>query len=285
MKYEKVTVLGVGLIGASLALAMKGKNLCGNVAGYGRTEGNLLRAKERKIIDSYALDPGKACEGADLVVFSTPPGRFAFLAGEVRGSLKEGALVIDVGSVKGKLVSEMEGLMPRGARFVGCHPIAGSERSGIEASRGDLFRGARCIITKTSRTDGEALREVSALWEALGSEVTVMDPEEHDRVYALMSHVPHLLAYALMNTVADVDGDYIRYAGRGFRDATRIAASSPDIWRDICVLNRENLLHFIERFKDNMDRLSHYLRSGDTEALEAAMSRAKALRETIENRA
>jgi prephenate dehydrogenase len=285
MKCERVTVLGVGLIGASLALAMKEKSICGHVAGYGRTEGNLLKAKERGIIDSFELDPGKACEGADLVVFATPPGRFASLAREVRDSLKEGALVMDVGSVKGGLVQEMEGLMPRGARFVGCHPIAGSERSGIEASRADLFRGARCIITKTESTDGDALREVSALWEVLGSEVTVMDPEEHDRVYALVSHVPHLLAYALVNTVAEMDGEYIKYAGQGFKDATRIAASSPDIWRDICMLNRENLLHFIELFKDNIDRLGQHLRSGEAEALESAFARAKALRDTIEDRA
>jgi prephenate dehydrogenase len=285
MTFEKATILGVGLIGASMALAMKKNSLCARVTGYGRTEGNLLRARELRIIDSYELDPAKACEGADLVVFSTPPARFASLAGEVRESLKEGAIVIDVGSVKGKLVHEMEGLMPPGARFVGCHPIAGSERSGIDAASGDLFKGAKCIITRTGGTDGDAFQEVSALWEGLGSDVTVMSPEEHDRVYALVSHVPHLLAYALMNTVAEIDGSYVEFAGQGFKDTTRIASSSPDIWRDICLMNRDNLLELIERFKDNMDRLSLHLRAGDAEALEEAFRRARALRETIENRA
>jgi prephenate dehydrogenase len=179
----------------------------------------------------------------------------------------------------------MEGLMPSGARFVGCHPIAGSERSGIGAASEDLFKGATCIITRTGRTDEDAFKEVSALWEGLGSEITVMSPEEHDRVYALVSHMPHLLAYALMNTVAEIDGSYVEFAGQGFKDTTRIASSSPDIWRDICMMNRDNLLELIERFKDNMDRLSLHLRAGDAEALEEAFRRARALRETIENRA
>lgn len=282
-RYGKLAVLGVGLMGGSLALAMRKYALCGSVSGYGRTEGNLVRARERGIVDSYHMDPAEACRDADLVAFCTPVGRFESLASEIRGSLKKGATVIDVGSIKGGLVRRMEDLMPEGVRFVGCHPIAGSERSGIDDSDGDLFKGATCIITNTDRTDPDALKEVRAVWETLGSKVKMMGPEEHDRVYALVSHIPHLVAYALVNTVGDVDGSYLSYAGQGFKDTTRIASSSPDVWRDICMHNRDNMLDFIWRFRDNLDKLGNCLKKGDSEGLEEAFHRARALRALLDD--
>jgi prephenate dehydrogenase len=283
IRYDKLAILGVGLMGASLALAMRKHSLCGSVSGYGRTEGNLAKAKDRGIVDSYHLDPAEACSDADLVVFCTPVGRFESLAAEIRGSLKKGATVIDVGSIKGGLVRRMEALMPEGVRFVGCHPIAGSERSGIEVSDGDLFKGATCVITNTDRTDLEALGGIREMWETLGSKVKMMGPEEHDRVYALVSHIPHLVAYALVNTVGDVDGSYLGYAGQGFKDTTRIASSSPDLWRDICMHNRDNMLDFIGRFRDNLDKLGNCLKSGDSEGLEEAFNRARALRALLDD--
>lgn len=282
--FGQVTVLGVGLLGASLALAMKRSGICPQVVGYGRTMDNLIRAKGKGIIDSYELDPARACEGSDLVVFATPVGAFASLAAKVRGSLAEGAIVIDVGSVKGGIVHELERLTGAGGRFVGCHPIAGSERSGMDAASAELFRDALCIITVTDRTDKAALEKISALWGALECRVETMSPEEHDRIYALVSHVPHLIAYALVNAVADTDPVYVKYAGKGFKDMTRIASSPPELWRDICMMNRDNILKFTERFRENMERLLISLRDGDADGLKEAFKRARALRKNIDNK-
>ncbi|MEW6215447.1 MAG: prephenate dehydrogenase/arogenate dehydrogenase family protein, partial [Nitrospirota bacterium] len=186
-----------------------------------------------------------------------------------------------VGSVKGKLVRDMEALMPEGIYFVGAHPIAGSNLSGIDTAAADIFNSAKCIITPTEKTDKNALEKVIAIWKAFGSIVELVAPDEHDRIYALVSHLPHLLAYAIVNTVADIDSSYLRFSGQGFMDATRIASSSPELWRDITLMNKDNLLESIEIFKNNLERLSQYLRASDSESLERAFEKAKALRTGI----
>ncbi|MDP2168382.1 MAG: prephenate dehydrogenase/arogenate dehydrogenase family protein [Thermodesulfovibrionales bacterium] len=276
-------MLGVGLIGASFALSMRKNALCGHVAGCGRTEANLIRAKEMGIIDSFDTDPARACEDADLIVFATPVGTFKELANRIGPLLKQGAIVMDVGSVKGGLVYEMEDLMPSGVHFIGCHPIAGSNRSGIDTAGADLFRGALCIITETSKTDSSAFQRVVGVWRTFGSVIRTMEPGEHDRIYALVSHMPHLIAYALVNSVDDIDGSSLGFAGQGFKDSTRIASSSPEMWRDIVMLNRENLLKFIDAFKGNIDALCRHLRAGDASALEKEFRRAKKLREALKD--
>lgn len=281
--FEKVAVIGVGLLGASFAKALKKGALCGSITGSGRTEANLIKAREMGIVDDYTTEPERACENADLVVFATPVGSSLGLAARVGLGMKGGALVIDVGSVKGKLVHEMQDIMPEGVHYVGCHPIAGGNRTGAASAREDLFAGALCIITETDKTDPDALALATRLWEAVGSRVKVMDPAEHDRVYALVSHIPHLVAYALVNSVADVEEEYLQFAGKGFKDSTRIAASSPELWRDISMANRENILGFIEVFKGNIDRLCLYLREPDSASLEKEFQRAKSLRERLEN--
>jgi prephenate dehydrogenase len=283
MLFEKTTVLGVGLIGASLALAMRKASLASSITGHGRNEANLQRAKEWSIIDSYELDPAKACKGADLVVLATPVGTFKSLMKSIYGSLKPGAVVMDVGSVKGDLVYGMESLMPDMVHCVPCHPIAGSERSGIDTASADLFEGKLCIITKTENTAVAAFNDVSELWRAIGSRVELLSPEEHDMIFGLVSHLPHLVAYALVNTVADVDPGSIKYAGNGFKDATRIAAGSPDLWRDITAFNSENLLRFLDILKANIEGLSIYIREGDFKGLEEAFKRASELRKSIES--
>jgi prephenate dehydrogenase len=282
-EFKKVTILGVGLIGASFALAMKGRSLCGHVAGYGRTESNLRSAKEKGIIDSYSLDAAAASEGADLVVFATPVGRFMPLAAEIEGALKKGAVVIDVGSVKGSLVYGMEGLMPEGVRFLGCHPIAGGESSGIETSRAELFRGALCVITPTERTGEDLVDKVAGIFKSLGSKVKLMSPEKHDRVYGLVSHFPHLAAYAMVDTVGDIGEDSLNFAGRGFKDTTRVALSSPELWQEICSMNRENLLQIIAAFRENMDMIEKCLEENDPEGLRRLFERARKLRGTVGN--
>ncbi len=279
--FNRVTILGLGLIGASFALALRKYKLCNRITGYGRSPENLQKAKERAMIDSFELDPAKACDGSELVLFATPVGSFIDIAKRIRSSLNRGAIVTDVGSVKGKLVSDLEALMPEGVFFVGGHPIAGSDRSGIGTAEADIFNGAKCIITPTGKTDKNALEKVIALWKALGSVVKQINPDEHDRIYASVSHLPHLIAYLIVNTVADIDSSYLKFSGQGFIDTTRIASSSPELWRDICILNKENLLESIEIFKNNLDRASQYLRAYDSESLERDFKKARALREGI----
>lgn len=281
--FEKTTILGVGLLGASLALSMKGMSLTGHVVGHGRREENLKKAKERGIIDSYDLDAARACEGADLIVFATPVGTFKSLAKAIKGHLKEGAVLTDVGSVKGSLVYDIENLMPKGVHYVACHPIAGSEKSGIDTARDDLFKGKLCIITKTPNINEESFDKVWGLWSALGSRVELMDPEEHDHVFGLVSHLPHVAAYALINAIADVDVGCLKYAGEGFKDTTRIAASSPVLWRDICAFNSENLIRALDMLKSNIEGITSYLREGEYDALEETFRQASRLRRQIED--
>jgi prephenate dehydrogenase len=281
MHFDKVSILGVGLIGASFALALKHHRLCKKVIGCGRNEQNLSRAKKNLIIDSFDLDPAKACNGADLIVLATPVGIFLDLTRKIRDSLKPGAIVTDVGSVKGRLVRDMEKLMPADVFFVGGHPIAGSDRSGIDAAAGDIFNNAQCIITPTALTEKNALEKVTAIWRTFGSIISLIDPEEHDRIYAAVSHLTHLLAYEIVNTVADINSAYLKFCGQGFKDTTRIASSHPELWRDICMLNKENLLEYVEIFKKNLDRVSQYLRANDSESLEEDFNKARTLRQGI----
>ena len=281
MYFAKVAILGVGLIGASLGLALKKYAIAGSVIGYGRTKENLLRAQERAIIDSFELDAAAACDQADLIVFATPVGVFTDIARHLTPVLKEGTIITDVGSVKGRLVGEMERILaPRGS-FVGAHPIAGSDRSGIDAASADLFSKAQCVVTPTKATDQAALEKIISLWRAFGSAVTLLEPLEHDRIYGAVSHLPHLLAYELINTIADIDSTYFNFSGRGFKDTTRIAGSQPELWRDICKLNRENILAYIEIFKNHLDRVSTYLKNNDGESLLKDFREARALRERI----
>ena len=171
--------------------------------------------------------------------------------------------------------------MPEGVFFVGGHPVAGSDRSGIDTAGAGIFRKAKCIITPTENTDKEAIGKVVAIWEAFGSRIELMDPYEHDRIYAAVSHLPHLLAYEIVNTVADIDASYLSFCGSGFMDTTRIASSPPDVWRDICLLNRDNLIEYLELLKRNLDRVSQYLRAYDSESLEKDFQKARTMREGI----
>ncbi|KAB2833272.1 MAG: prephenate dehydrogenase/arogenate dehydrogenase family protein [Candidatus Dadabacteria bacterium] len=278
MAFNNVTILGVGLIGASLALALKEGKLCNSILGFGRNEDNLRRAQSRGIIDEYRMDAASAVELADLVVLATPVGTFRELIEAVRPGLRTGAAMLDVGSVKGTLVYDLETLMPEGVAYIGTHPIAGGDRSGIEDARADLFRYARCIVTPTENSDTDALRKVAMLWEAVGSRVEFMDPFKHDELYAAVSHLPHLLAYALVNTVGDFDDGAMQYAGQGFRDTTRIALSSPELWRDISILNRENILRVLGILRINLDRIEVLLKAGDQAGLDRELGKAQQLR-------
>jgi prephenate dehydrogenase len=279
--FDRVTVLGVGLIGASLALALKRHKLCGHICGFGRKEANLSKAKETGVIDSFFLDPARATDGSQLVVFSLPVGLFIETAKEIKTSLISGAVVTDVGSVKGGLVRRMEETFSGRAAFVGCHPIAGSEKSGIDTADADLFLGRKCIVTETEKTESSALNRIVDLWQSIGAKVEKMDPEEHDRVFGAVSHLPHVIAYEIMKTVNEIDSSYLGYAGRGFADITRIASSSPELWRDICLLNRENLVAFIEVFIERLKQVKSDIASGKAGVLKEEFEKAKSLRDGI----
>ena len=281
MAFSKTAVLGVGLLGASFSLAAKKAGICSKVTGFGRSRENLVRAKSMGIIDAVAPDPASACSDADFVLLAAPAGAFVNLVKQASPSFKKGAIVTDVGSVKGGLVSELERLMPAGVHFIGSHPIAGSDRSGIDSAHADLFCNALCIVTPTDQSDPAALQSVTDLWSSLGSKVMAMPPAQHDRIYAAVSHLPHLIAYAMVNTVTDIDSSYLSYCGQGFRDMTRIAASSPDIWTDIALLNRQNLIELIDLFRENLNRIETQLKTAGVDALRQEFIRAKTARENI----
>ncbi|KWT87245.1 prephenate dehydrogenase [Candidatus Magnetominusculus xianensis] len=281
MFFEKTAIIGVGLIGAAVALAMKKHGLAKKICGFGRNETNLKNARARGIIDDYALNLGDLAEGADLVIFAAPVRAFKPIAGEIAPYLKTGAIVSDVGSVKGALVYEMESAMPEGVAFVGAHPIAGNDKSGIDAADPGIFIGAKCVITPTSRTDKTACQTITSMWERFGCKVEELTPERHDEILSSISHLPHIAAYALVNAVHEINPNFIGYSGTGFMDTTRIAMSSPEIWRDICVLNRENILNHLNAYKRQLELITAYINGLDWTTLAEEFGKAGEARKKL----
>ena len=279
---QQLTVIGVGLIGGSLARALRRAGFVGEVVGCGRSLGNLQRARELGVIDRYHQDPAQAVAGADLVFIAVPLGAMAATFAAIRDHLAPGAILTDGGSVKGSVVADARqvfGQLP--PRFVPGHPIAGTEQSGVEASFAELYRNRRVILTPLPETDPVATAQVQAMWEACGAEVTQMAVDHHDEVLAATSHLPHLLAYGLVDSLARLreNDEIFRYAAGGFRDFTRIASSHPIMWRDICLANREALGHMLARFQRELAELAADVEGGDGEALLAVFERAKAARD------
>jgi len=269
---------------------LKRQALADSVVGIGRGVENLKAAVALGAIDRFVADAATGIRGADLVVLATPVDTYERHLKQWASVLESGAIVTDVGSVKGALVELAEGLLPSSARFVGAHPIAGREKTGVAAGSADLFRGARCILTPTARTDPRALQAIRALWEACGAQVVEMDPFAHDRVLGAVSHLPHAAAFALINALlevrerADPELDLLAYAGGGLRDTTRIAASSPEMWRDIFLWNRDNLVAVIEIYERHLAHLKQLIKSGDGPGVEKELERAKRAREQLNNR-
>lgn len=284
---QQVVIIGVGLIGGSLGLVLKQKGLAGSVIGVGRRVKNLELAVQLRAIDRYESQAREAVKDADLVVLATPVDTYCTHLQEWGDALRPHAIVTDVGSVKGGLVEQAEQLLPRGVRFVGAHPIAGREKSGVAYATADLFHGARCVVTPTKQTDTEALETICQLWEAAGSVVISMDPFVHDWVLGSVSHLPHVAAFSLMNALQDLQGqmrvpvDLLDYSGGGLRDTTRIAASSPEMWRDICVANRQNLVNMIESYIRHLEEFKTLLEKSDGSSLEKVINKAKEARERL----
>ena len=280
--FKKMTVIGVGLLGASLAKACRKYNLVEEISGYGRNLANLEKAKSKGIVDHYTVDLGKAVKGSDLIVLCTPVSKIVPLIKTLLPYLKMGAVITDVGSVKGQLVHEADNLMPEGIFFVGSHPIAGGEKSGLDASREDLYFDAKCILTPTPKTNSQALEKVGALWESVGMDILTLDADEHDFVFGAVSHLPHIVAYALMNTLGTLrtnqDNEVTAYSGAGLKDITRIASGDPVMWRDICLSNQKHSLDLINRFQKTLSELSSLIEKNDGQALEEAFVAANKYR-------
>jgi prephenate dehydrogenase len=287
LHFKQVAIVGVGLIGGSLGMVLKQRRLADAVVGIGRRVENLKTAVALGAIDRYVSEPSAGIEGADLVVLATPVDTYEQHLKQWASDLRPGTIVTDVGSVKGDLVTQAESLMPASVLFVGAHPIAGREKTGVAAGSVDLFRGAKCILTPTARTAPDALRTIRAVWEVAGSQVSEMDPYLHDRVLGAVSHLPHAVAFSLINALVEVrdrlvpELDLLAYAGGGLRDTTRIAASSPEMWRDIFLWNRENLVSTIEVYERYLAHLKHLIKAGDGPGIEKELERAKQVREQL----
>ena len=279
--FERAAIIGVGLIGASIARALKKHKLAGHVIGYGRNMDKLHNAIELGYLDSASDELEGVCANADLIVLATPPGTFKDILSKIAPTIEPGALVIDAGSVKGSLVNELETLVPEGAFFVPCHPIAGGEQAGHKASRDDLFEGAQCIITPSDKTNKDALAQARALWEGMKSRVSIMDPFHHDEVYALVSHLPHLAAFALVDTALGMNDRCLEHTGAGFMDTTRIAGSSPELWVDIAMNNASNIEKSLELYIDKLSNIKDSLSTNNRAALLEAFSRAQKARKSI----
>jgi prephenate dehydrogenase len=281
---KRLAVIGVGLIGGSLARVLREKGAVGEVVGIGRGEANLKRGVELGVLDSYCLDSREGVKGADLVFIATPVCSIPAVVAEIAPFLSPGAIVTDGGSVKEFVVAACEPLMPVGTYFVGGHPIAGTEHSGVEASFATLYQGKRCIVTPTERTDPDALAKVVKIWQTAGSTVPLMDPEQHDRVVAAISHLPHMVAYSLVNAVDGYDrfgGELLSFSAGGFRDFTRIASSDPVMWRDIALTNREAILETMDFFAGYLATLRGLVAAGDGSALESFFLNSKQKRDAI----
>ncbi len=280
--FERIAVIGVGLIGGSLARSCRGR-IAGRVVGLDANQTHLDQAVALGLVDEVG-DLPTGVEGADLVVVAVPVGAVTEVTCAIAPYLADRCIVTDVGSVKGDLVAKIEEQVPSGRAYVPGHPIAGTEQSGPQAASPTLFQGSLCVLTPTSRTPEDALRRVSRLWERAGSHVVLMDPYRHDRIFALVSHLPHVVAYALMGTIpglADGREELLRFSAGGLRDFTRIAASHPVMWRDILIQNREEILKSIATFRTVLQRIEELIRTQDAVRLMEEFQQAKEMREQL----
>lgn len=282
LRIQRLAVIGVGLIGGSLARALRAAGAVDEVIGCGRGRANLERALELGVVDHWTQDPGTAVEGADMVLLAVPLGAMAATMSALREQLEPTAILTDAGSAKGSVVEDARrafGVMP--GNFVPGHPIAGTERSGVEASFEELFQNRRVILTPLPETDPAATARVADMWRCCGAHVSFMDVRHHDEILAATSHLPHMLAYGLVDSLSrmQANDEIFRYAAGGFRDFTRIASSSPEMWRDICVANRQALSLMLERFALELADLAGIIRAGEADRLLQIFQRAKAARD------
>jgi cyclohexadieny/prephenate dehydrogenase len=283
--FNTIALIGIGLIGSSLARVIRREGLADHIVISTRSESTLARARELGLGDSYTLDSAEAVMNADLIVVSVPVGSSGAVAKQIAGSLKPGAIVTDVGSTKSSVIAQMQPELPSNVHFIPGHPLAGTEYSGPDAGFADLFTDRWCILTPLAGTDAEATERLKRFWEACGSRLDTMDPAHHDRVLAIVSHLPHLIAYNIVGTASDLEevtnSEVIKYSASGFRDFTRLAASDPTMWRDVCLHNKDAILEMLARFSEDLASLQRSVRWGDGDALFDLFTRTRAVRRGI----
>ncbi len=282
MQFEKITLVGVGLLGGSLGLAVRQRRLANRVEGYVRRADSVAECEKLGVVDAATGDLAAAVSGADLIILCTPLAQMRALAERFLPVLKRGAIVTDVGSVKVPIVAELEPLIASvGAHFVGSHPMAGAEKMGAASARADLFEHAACVVTPTAKSSLEAVRRVEAFWKALGGLPLRLTPEGHDDLIARSSHLPHVVAAELANYILSPvhPKEQAQLCAGGFRDSTRIASGSPEMWRDIALANRANLARVLGVFIEDLQEFQHALENGDAKAVEEFFAKAKQRRD------
>jgi cyclohexadieny/prephenate dehydrogenase len=283
--FQKVAFIGFGLIGSSLARVMIRDKLAGKIVACARRKETLDAIKRLKLADGVTDDPVEAVKDADLVVLATPLSVYAELAKRIAPALKQGAIVTDVGSVKQAVIRDLKPVLPKGVHLVPGHPVAGTEFSGPENGFDTLFVDRWCILTPVPGGDAAAVEKIKKLWEAAGMKVVAMDAEHHDKVLAITSHLPHLIAYTIVGTASGLEdalkSEVIKFSAGGFRDFTRIAASDPVMWRDVFLNNREAVLEMLQRFTEDLTALQRAIRHGEGKKLEEVFTRTRAIRKSI----
>ena len=284
-QFERVALIGLGLIGSSLSHVMRREGLAGHISGYAKSAKTRARAMELRLCDSVHETAPQAVEGADLVILCVPVGACGPVAADIAPKLEPGAILTDVGSVKSAVIRDVSPHVPEGVHFVPGHPIAGTEHSGPDSGFAELFDNRWCVITPLPGSDPEAVETLAAFWRACGSNVDTMTPEHHDMVLAIVSHLPHLIAYNIVSTAAHLEevtkSEVIKYSAGGFRDFTRIAASDPVMWRDVFLNNKTAVLEMLGRFTEDLTALQRAIRFGDGESLEALFTRSREIRRGI----
>ena len=286
--FEKIAVIGVGLLGGSLALACKMRKISSTVIGYGRKLDKIKKAQGKGLVDQITNNLEEATSSADLVVLCTPVRDIPLKALELASFMKPESILTDVGSVKESIVAKIEKSLPERRYFVGSHPIAGGEQSGFEKSRDDLFQNALCVLTPSEKTNSFALDKVTKLWERLGSRIISLEPSEHDLIYGGVSHMPHAIAFVLMNVLGTMHSknhsNLLIFGGKGLSDYTRIASSDPIMWRDILLANRKHVLEHLHEFQNSFDDLKEKIESGDGERLLNIFKKSNDFREKLLSR-
>lgn len=276
MKFNKITVVGLGLIGGSLGKALKESNQVGTVVGIDTDEETIKYGLDSEIIDEGAAGLNEVIYGSDIIVIATYVGMIEDTAKSVFDIATDKTIITDVGSVKSSIVRAVEADLPDELQFVGGHPIAGTENSGVKSSNSRLFKDRRCILTPTERTNSEAKNKVKSMWEIVGSRVYEIDPETHDHIFGIVSHLPHVVAYSLINSVIEAqDSEQLMdFAGGGLKDYTRVAASSPEMWTEIFKANKEQLLDAISKFKLSLEEIESAIKNEDFESLKKELEKA-----------
>jgi prephenate dehydrogenase len=282
---HKITIIGVGLIGGSFALALKRAGVVATVSGWDANPENLSLANQLQIVDQHSASLADAVHGAELVMLAVPVGAMEAAAREVLPLMDRGAILTDSGSVKQCVLEAIEPLAAsQGIRYVAGHPISGTERSGAGAAFAELYQGKRCILTPSAATDPDALATVQRAWQCAGSDVVLMDVQKHDRILAAISHLPHMIAYSLVNSVSSYDRyeeNILDYSAGGFRDFTRIASSDPVMWRDIALTNQQSLIEMIDQFEGFLRELKNDIQQGDGKRLYEFFLRSKVTRDAL----